>query len=306
MSSEELLSKYLQKVARIFNVDAILDSDIDAAHIIKYYEQSEPGYRLFHSTEGSIHMALNYDGRFDKAGYYEQARIVSQHINELTAKDVLEIASGKGFNSIFLAQRHNEVEFSGVDLTPAHVKLAQRKSLKFNNLEFSLGDFQDLKFAPQSFDIVFEVESICHATDMRAALLEAYRVLKPGGRFIVIDGFRKPGFENLDSKMKTAAKLVEVSMAVGHPWMIDSWLDLADEVGFTVRKVEDLSYAIMPNLKKFQLLARGYFKYPSIGKYILRISNPNLVKNAIAGLLMPITLEANVQGYYKIILERST
>jgi len=304
MSETQLLKRYLEKIGRVFDIDSVLSEEIDAEQIIEYYQQSELGYRVFHSTEGAIHMALNYDGGFDKDGYYEQARIVSRHIDESNAKHVLELASGKGFNSLFLARQHHDVEFVGIDLTPSHVAIAQNEVGILENLDFRIGDFQDLEFEAQTFDMLFEVESICHATDMRLALSEAYRVLKPGGRFIVIDGFRKAKFNSLGPDMKKAAKLVEVSMAVGHPWIVDDWLNTAKEVGYSIFRVEDISHAIMPNLRKFQILARGYFKFPRVGKALIQALSPDLVKNAIAGLLMPLVIGGGAQGYYVITLGR--
>jgi ubiquinone/menaquinone biosynthesis C-methylase UbiE len=140
---------------------------------------------------------------------------------------------------------------------------------------------------------------------MELALSEAYRILRPGGEFVLFDGFRKSGFDSLDPDLKTAAKLVETSMAVGKPLIIDDFLQIASHVGFKATEVKDISQAIMPNLGKFQFLARGYFKYPMLSRLILGLLPPYLVKNSISGLLMPFTLKANAQGYYEITLKRT-
>jgi ubiquinone/menaquinone biosynthesis C-methylase UbiE len=298
------LRKYLSKVSRIFDVDSLLSEDVDQNVIIDYYTQSNKGYRVFHSTDGSVHMALNFDGKFDKEGYYGQAKIVQNYIDKLGPARVLELASGQGFNLIHLAKNNREVQFVGIDITPIHVREAVTKSNGLPNTDFKIGDFQQLPFSSESFDMVFVIESICHATDMKLALHEVYRVLKPGGYFIVIDGFRKPDFGQLDKDVQLAAALTEVSMAVGRAWIIDEWLKLAQDVDFHLIKLEDISYAIMPNLLKFQYLARGYFKYPALSRIFLKALPPRLVKNAIAGLLMPFTVRAGAQGYYIVTLER--
>jgi SAM-dependent methyltransferase len=155
-----------------------------------------------------------------------------------------------------------------------------------------------------AFELVFEVESICHAADMIQVLSEAYRVLKPGGRFVVIDGFRQPGFDQLDDDIQTAARLVEITLSVSHPWIIDEWLALAQSIGFDVSEVEDVSEAIIPNLMRFQFLARGYYKLPCLSNLLLRVLPLHLVKNSVAGLLMPFTVRARAQGYYIITLSR--
>lgn len=298
------LEKYLGKIDRIFGIQQFLGQDIDIEDIVNYYQDSDYGYRVLHSIAGSIHMALNFDGSFDKDGYYGQARLVNEHIKNTNGMQVLELASGKGFNSIFLSKLNPDVNFRGIDLTPRHVEVSKKRVGDISNLHFELGNFQDLAFDDQSFDLVFEIESICHATDMKLALTEAHRVLKPDGKLIVFDGFRKPQFDGFSDEQKIAAKLVEVAMAVESPWRIDHWLELAEDVGFTASITDDLSQAIMPNLMKFQLMARGFFKYPFLSQIILKILPSYLVQNAIAGLLMPFTISAGLQGYYHIILTR--
>jgi hypothetical protein len=95
-----------------------------------------------------------------------------------------------------------------------------------------------------------------------------------------------------------------MTLAVGHPWIVDEWLALAQSIGFDVLKVEDVSEAILPNLMKFQFLARGYFRFPLLSNLLLRVLPSHLVRNSIAGLLMPFTVRAEAQGYYVIILGR--
>ncbi len=93
-------------------------------------------------------------------------------------------------------------------------------------------------------------------------------------------------------------------MAVGRGWVIEEWLTLANQTGFDALKVEDISEAIMPNLLRFQYLARGYFKYPALSRLLRHVLPDQLVVNSIAGLLMPFTIQANVQGYYLVDLAR--
>lgn len=229
---------------------------------------------------------------------------MQKHINELRPRRVLELGSGRGFNTIYLAKQNKDVEFIGIDITHKHVTFAQKNSQDLTNLHFELGDFHELNFGDKSFDLVFEVESVCHACDMSKVLSEIYRVLKPGRQFIAFDGYRTGAFDRSSDNIKLAAKLVEAAMAISHPWVIDDWLHLAQKTGFEVLSVEDLSEAIMPNLLKFQRLARGYFKFPSFSHVLLKILSESLVKNSIAGLLMPFTMKAGVQGYYNVVLKR--
>ncbi|HEY4690857.1 MAG TPA: hypothetical protein VIK33_16215 [Anaerolineae bacterium] len=64
-----------------------------------YYQQSYAAYSFFHSNTGAIHMALNFDGKFDPDGYYGQVRLVHEQVQQVRPSTVLELASGRGFDS---------------------------------------------------------------------------------------------------------------------------------------------------------------------------------------------------------------
>ncbi len=298
------LKKYLTKVNKHFDLKPFLDQEIKPQDVINYYQGSNLGFRIFHSSNGSIHMALNPDGNFNKDGYFGQAQVIQEVISKMRVERVLELASGKGFNSIYLAKQNPDVHFLGIDLTPEHVEYSKRKAHRIVNIEFQQGNFQEKNYQDTCFDVVFEIESMCHATDMEKALSETYRILRPGGRFIVIDGFRSADFDSFTIDLKTAAKLTESSMAVGKPWKINEWTSLCEKVGFKVEIMEDLSMAIMPNLLRFQYFARGFLKYPTISKILIKILPFYLVQNAIAGVFMPFTISAGLHRYYKIIQKR--
>ena len=192
-----------------------------------------PATKAFHSSEGAVHMALNFDGKFNTDGYFAQAKIVNEILAKTQPKNVLELGSGKGFNSIFLGKSHQAVEFIGIDLTPTHVEIAKKSGKGLSNVDFTQGNFQEMPFPSENFDLLFEVESVCHATDMRKALSEVYRVLRPGGKAVFFDGFRNyTKAEDVPHNLLVASQLVEGAMAIDKAWDIKEWLELSSEVGF--------------------------------------------------------------------------
>jgi ubiquinone/menaquinone biosynthesis C-methylase UbiE len=249
-------------------------------------------------------MALNYDGIFDEEGYLTPAKEISSLINVNTTTDILELGCGKGFNSIFLAKRFPDIQFQGVDITHEHLLTANRKAQRIDNAVFSYGDFHHLEFRNGSFDIVYELESICHALDQKKVLQGVYDKLKQNGVFVLYEGFRMNDFEELSDEIKKAARLTEKSMAVNRSLEVGEWLKIATEIGFKIRVCENISEAIMPNLGKFQKLSRGYFKYPFLSRLFLVFLPRDMIMNSIAGLLMPFTIRHRAQGYFKIILSK--
>ena len=294
----------LDRIDTIFNLNKIVDNNIQRNQIINYYRDSSFGYKYFHSKEGAVHMAINYDGVFDKSGYYTQLNEIAELIKIIQAKNVLELGCGKGFNSSYIAQIFPDISFTGIDITDKHLKTAKQKSIDLDNLQFEFGDFHDLHFEDSSFDLIFELESICHARDSRQVLEEIYRVLKNKGTFVLYEGFRQVGFNKLPTNLKKAAVITEKSMAVNRFEQLDIWLEIAQEVGFKVSIQVDLSKSIMPNLARLQSLSRKYFKYPFLSKSILLFLPRNMVMNSIAGMLMPFTVYNKAHCYQKIILEK--
>lgn len=300
------LAEAVAQIDWLFGCDRVL-KEFNSDITIPYYTQSEWGYRKFHSKQDALHMALNFDGVFDPDGYLVQPRIVGKQIKEISAKDVLELGCGKGFNSQFLAEQYPEVKFTGIDLTPLHIKLARQKSQTLSNLNFKEGNFNQLEFADQSFDVVFAFECLCHAEEAKMPLTEIFRVLRPGGRLIVFDGYRKVKLEQSSQLLQTATQLKEVSMAVRHGFpMIEDWNAIAQFIGFELKVIEDLSFAIQPTLLKLQKLSVRFFGLSWRAKLLAKVLPQYLIKNSIAGLLMPFTFHPTegTCGYYKLILER--
>jgi ubiquinone/menaquinone biosynthesis C-methylase UbiE len=294
----------LQTIRHRFDISAVLNQDINEESVTKYYNVSNRAYRLLHSKEGAIHMALNYDGRFDQEGYVGQAQLVEEHLSAVGEPRILELASGQGYNSIYLARQHPQAEIYGFDLTQKHVEFAERRARFIANVRCGVANFEELPVKGNSFDVVFVVESICHAVNMRRALEESYRVLRPGGKLIVFDAFRTDTFDSLPDHVQLAARLTEKSMAVGKGLVRGQWVALAESVGFTMTESKNLSSAVMPNLLRLQRLALRFFNHPIRAKLISAFLPAALVQNAIAGLLMPLTVRSGAHAYTMFVLQR--
>jgi len=98
---------------------------------------------------------------------------------------VLEIGCGLGTDGAQFAKAG--ADYTGVDLTDAAVQLAQRRFELFQLPgTFQAADAEKLDFADNSFDLVYSHGVLHHTPDTAGAIREAYRVLKPGGRAVVM------------------------------------------------------------------------------------------------------------------------
>jgi SAM-dependent methyltransferase len=98
---------------------------------------------------------------------------------------VLEIGCGLGTDGAQFARAG--ADYTGVDLTDAAVALA-RRNFELQNLagEFRTADAENLDFAEETFDLVYSHGVLHHTPDTARAIQEVHRVLKPGGRAVVM------------------------------------------------------------------------------------------------------------------------
>ncbi len=98
---------------------------------------------------------------------------------------VLEIGCGLGTDGAQFAKAG--AEYTGVDLTEAAVDLARRRFELFNLPgTFRTADAENLDFADDSYDLVYSHGVLHHTPDTAGAVNEIHRVLKPGGRAMVM------------------------------------------------------------------------------------------------------------------------
>ncbi len=302
--SKKNVSTYLQMIDEIFGIEKILSGANDTADTIAYYRASHLAYNVLHSRQGAVHMALSIDGSFSKEDYKRQPEYIEEIIRKNSCKRILELGSGNGYNSIWLANNNPDVQFSGIDLTPLHIRYSKNRSKNITNLQFIESDFEDIHLQGNSYDLIFAVESICHAHDLVEVLKNMFRMLNEGGTIVIFDGFRRQDPDDLELDLCTVTKLVEKSMAVGNGRTISQFMKALVAAGFKDIVIEDFSENIMPNLLKLQSTALHFYKNLHRAKFIKTLLPFRLVQNAIAGLLMPFTVEQKIQGYYRIAAKR--
>lgn len=101
----------------------------------------------------------------------------------------LDLACGTGDITFALGERLHSGEALGLDITQAMIDIAESKRRKRNvrNVSFQRADIMSMPFADASFDCVTCGYALRNVPDVKLALVEINRVLKPGGRFYSLD-----------------------------------------------------------------------------------------------------------------------
>jgi ubiquinone/menaquinone biosynthesis C-methylase UbiE len=99
--------------------------------------------------------------------------------------EVLEVAIGTGRN---LPYYPHGIRLTGIEFSPAMLELARRQADQLGRkVDLRLGDAQALQLPDASFDTVVCTLSLCAIPDERRAVAEMRRVLRPGGRLLLLD-----------------------------------------------------------------------------------------------------------------------
>lgn len=126
--------------------------------------------------------------------YYDQLREAIESIDfsyqlheykSFTGKRVLDVGSGNGY--VLSKYAGEGAQVSGIDITPTGIELC-KKRFEYLGLQgdFRIADAENLPFDNDTFDCVCSMGVLHHVPDTEKAVAEIFRVMKPGGRLIVM------------------------------------------------------------------------------------------------------------------------
>jgi ubiquinone/menaquinone biosynthesis C-methylase UbiE len=140
------------------------------------------------TTERARRYWDQHSGAYDRQmAFFERAFLGDGRawICAQAAGEVLEVAFGTGRNLPFYP---SDVHLTGVEFSPAMLELGRQYAATLGRqVDLRLGDAQALDLPDAAFDTVVCALSLCAIPDERRAVAEMKRVLRPGGRLLLLD-----------------------------------------------------------------------------------------------------------------------
>ncbi|MFH0978016.1 MAG: arsenite methyltransferase [Candidatus Woesearchaeota archaeon] len=163
---------------------------------------------------------------------------------------VLDLGSGAGFDCFLAAKKVGKKgKVIGVDMTEKMIKKARENAKKYglNNVEFRLGDIEELPVDDNSIDIIISNCVINLSPDKAKVFGEAFRVLRKGGKLLVSDMVLLKELSEMD---KNDEKLI--TRCVGVAILKNQYLKLIKDAGLNVKilsedkEISDRQYSGLP------------------------------------------------------------
>jgi ubiquinone/menaquinone biosynthesis C-methylase UbiE len=183
--------------------------------------------------------------RYDREmGFFERIlfRDARDWVCSQADRETLELAIGTGLN---LPHYRPAVRLTAIELSPAMLERARSRAAELGlDADLRLGDATALEYPERSFDTVVCTFSLCTIPDDAAAVAEAWRVLRPGGLFVLAEHVR-----STRPRIRAGQKLIDplaVRFAADH--LVREPLQHLQRQGFVVERLERYGLGIVERI----------------------------------------------------------
>ena len=219
--------------------------------IQQFYDASSS---LWEETWGEHmhHGFYGVDGREEKDRKQAQIDLIEEILSWSgveQAENILDVGCGIGGSSLYLAAKLG-AKATGITLSPVQAKRASQRARELGfaaRTNFQVADAQEMPFADNSYDLVWSLESGEHMPDKTKFIQECYRVLKPGGKLIVVTWCHRPT-DRLPLTAEEEKHLAEIYRVYHLPYVISlpEYEAIARNISLNNIRTADWSQAVAP------------------------------------------------------------
>jgi len=249
-----------------------LSSDELKQDTVKHYDDCYWDYLFAWCNNDNL--ALHY-GYWDKQEAYDhhqallnKNQIIYEKAGIKSTDKVLDAGCGIGGSSIWMA-KHHQNNVTGITISGKQTDYAKKHAKRHHVSElttFDVSDFCQTPYEDESFDVVWALESSCHALNKGDFLKEAYRVLRKGGRLVVCDAFM------LQRDFNETQWQAVVTFFNG--WAVPNLCDRAEfsqliqDCGFQNTEVCDISEQTLPSSDHMYKVAKRLYPIQKLSQWL--------------------------------------
>jgi len=177
-------------------------------------------------------------------------------LNSLNNKTILEIGCGNGVQTKYILNKFNPKSITGIDLNQENIRIANQEKDRrgMKNIHFFVDDAQQLsKFKENSIDVIINIESAFHYPDKPLFLKQLFRVLKPGGHFLIADILTS------QKKKKWFKKSWKKKM-VFHHWDQKKYKTELDKAKLKITRFEDITSGVTDGFRNYRIWLKNMKK----------------------------------------------
>ena len=274
--------------------------------IIDYYDSCETHYKTHWNLNKSL--SIHY-GYWDKStsnlheALLKINDVMAEKANINSGDYILDAGCGVGGSAVYLA-KHYGCKILGISLSEKQIFSAQNNALSkqvVGLVHFEVNNFCQTGYKDETFDVVWAIESVCHANQKSDFIQEAFRLLKPGGRLILADFFV------VDKRFNKREAYIIQQWASG--WAVPDFDNIPHFVqslkhtGFRNINIDNISPNIMPSARRlFTRFFPGWLYAKTY--HLLFKTAPLTMDNVWTAYWQYIGLRKNLWDYYLVYAQK--
>ena len=284
-----------------------MSNGITHRQIVDYYDSCNIDYKLIWNLDRSYAMHFGY--------WDEKVKNFSQSLereNEILAEMakikgsdvVLDAGCGVGGSSIFLAKKFG-CKVVGITLSKKQaeqaIRNAERNGVE-SNTEFLVMDFENMTFPDKTFDVVWTIESICHASNKKKFIEGVNRILKPNGRLIIAESFAVK--KDYEDKEKGIMQKWLSGWGINFLETVENFKKYLANTGFQKISFLDITDYIMPSSKRLYKYSLPGMFFGKIAEFF-KIRTKTQTGNIVAARYQHKALQKKIVGIWNFLCRKA-